>query len=330
MGAQLQPDNIFSIPNTAVIRPDPEAGPEDWKLLRRLKLPRQLDEPTGAPRAIGLVVDTETTGTDLSYDEVIQLALLPFSFEPSTGRLCVAGEKSTYVGLREPKVEMNPAAQAVHGITPEMLQGKSVNTRKVQTLVEQADIIVAHHASFDRPMVEKHWPVFRNRSWACSLEDIAWQDHGFNSRSLESLATEFGFFYNPHDALEDCRAVLGLLTRRSPDGHPLFAEMYTAAKTPRWLVCAEGAPFQAREVMKDRGYHWRPDHLPAGKVWWIETDDPEAESDWLATSVYVGKDADRRPAILSIPSRSRFSEDIWRSLDAGEPLPEEEYEPPFF
>lgn len=313
-----QLDNIFALKADQILRPEAQALQPDWKLLRRLRLPDVLDTPTpGAKRSIGLIADTETTGMDPALDEVIQLALLPFSYEPETGKLYKSGDELAYVGLREPRREMSAGAQAVHGITAEMLAGRSINEGRVAKLVERSDFIIAHHAAFDRPMVEKHWPVFRGRPWACSLEDVNWERHGFPAKRLENLAAEYGFFYDSHDALEDCHAVLALLSRRLPDGRQAFAELHETATAERWLVSAWGSPFETRHALSDRGYRWRPDSLPGGKTWWIMTTEPDAERDWLARNVYRGTSGE--PSVMRVPPQRRFSDGMWQASALDEP-----------
>ena len=59
-----------------------------------------------------------------------------------------------------------------------------------------------------------------------------------------------------------------------------------AARRSEYLIQAKAAPFQARQLLKERGYRWRPEDLKNGKVWWTITSNPEAELAWLAKDVY--------------------------------------------
>ena len=313
-----QPDNIFATPVAGIVRDEALEAPGDWKLLRRLQLPERLARPTGAPRALGLVVDTETTGNDITRDETVQLALLPFVYEPDTGHILRVGHDLAYSGLRESGVPVSAEALSVHGLGPEVLAGQDIDGDRVEKMVDRAAIVVAHHAGFDRPMVEKHWPAFREADWACSMTCVDWRGHGFGSAGLANLAADFGFFHKQHDALADCHAVLGLLSRTGPGGSPVLAHALEAAATPNWVIVADGSPFEFKDHLKERGYSWRPDHLPGGKVWWIETSYPAAEMAWLDQAVYSPAEERRRnnhpapqPFAVEVTARTRFSERLW-------------------
>ena len=53
-----------------------------------LALPGQLCDPGPVALLRGLYVDCETTGTDPEYDDVIELAMLPFTYTPQAhGRI---------------------------------------------------------------------------------------------------------------------------------------------------------------------------------------------------------------------------------------------------
>ena len=58
----------------------------DYRLLRRIppSTEWQLPAAQGKSRR-GLFVDVETTGLDTETDEVIEVALLPFDYDPATG-----------------------------------------------------------------------------------------------------------------------------------------------------------------------------------------------------------------------------------------------------
>jgi hypothetical protein len=77
-------------------------------------------------------------------------------------------------------------------------------------------VIIAHHADFDRRFLERRFPAFIDTPWACSAEQVPWSEEGRSSRSLGYLLNQFGFFYDGHRAMTDCRAVLHLLSLSLP------------------------------------------------------------------------------------------------------------------
>jgi DNA polymerase-3 subunit epsilon len=58
----------------------------DYRVLRRVPPSAQwkLRKEAGQARR-GLFVDVETTGLDTETDEIIEVALLPFDYDPTTG-----------------------------------------------------------------------------------------------------------------------------------------------------------------------------------------------------------------------------------------------------
>ena len=68
----------FSFDTSAVISDNTVIPSEQWKLLRRLKIPSKFNHSHGQPVKRGLALDVEATGLSLENDDVIQLAMLPF------------------------------------------------------------------------------------------------------------------------------------------------------------------------------------------------------------------------------------------------------------
>ncbi len=121
---------------------------------------------------------------------------------------------------------------------------------------------------------------------------------------------QFGWFYDGHQALADCEACLALLAQMLPkSGRRVMAVIREAALRNDYLVRAVDAPHDLRDKLKQRGYRWRPEGLPHGKVWWTMSTDPKAEIAWLHAEVY-GRKAE--VPVHEIPALSRFSERIWQ------------------
>lgn len=303
--------SLFAIGAEHVIQSGAQAHAGDWRLLRRLALPRRLNNPRGGAVKHALVLDVETTGLSLEGDEVIQLAMLPFTYELDTGRILEIAHDRAFDGLREPGVPISDEASLVTGLTAETVSGKTIDGSFVEALVADADLIIAHNASFDRVMVEKHWPCFAEKPWGCTLTSVDWLHEGFSAGKLDYLGTQFGWFYDGHRALADCEACLALLSQELPQSSQriMFAVRDTALRD-EYLVRAVDAPYDERLKLKERGYRWRPAELPLGKVWWTITSDPAAEIDWLRAEIY-GRDTN--VPTHKVTALNRFSERLWEA-----------------
>ena len=141
-----------------------------------------------------MVLDVETTGLSTENDDVVQLAMLPFEYEAKSGRILSVHKARAFEGLREPAVPISEEASLVTGITGDMVAGKSIDGSAVDAVVSKADLIIAHNAAFDRPMVERHWNCFSKKPWACTLTGVDWlrdDDVGGGSLPLSNPAIEF-------------------------------------------------------------------------------------------------------------------------------------------
>ena len=87
-----------------------------------------------------------------------------------------------------------------------------------------------------------------------------------------------------------------------------MAAVREAALQDVYLVRAVDAPFDLRDKLRSRGYRWRPDGMPHGKVWWKLTSDPEDEMSWLGGEVYGREVA---VPVHSVSAIDRFSDRLW-------------------
>ncbi len=268
----------------------------DYRVLRRL-VPT-LDfrrKPLGAVRQV-LVLDTETTGLESGKDKVIELALLRVAVDMATGR--PVGPVQVYDGLEDPGRPIAPTITDITGITDAMVRGHRLDEARIAEMLAGVDLVVAHNAGFDRPFVEARLPAFALLPWACSWADLDWKALGQGSAKLESLALACGWFYDAHRAETDCHALLAVLARplaafgaalASPgDQSTGLSVLLKAAEETHYRLQATGAPFEAKDVLKARGYRW-----DAPQRVWTTTLRSEAalqaELAWLAQGVYSGQ-----------------------------------------
>lgn len=282
----------------------------DYRVLERLPDPSDwnLPSPEGPSRR-GLFVDVETTGLDIEVDEVIEIAILPFEYDLRSGSITAILVDEALDELRDPGIPIPPESLEIHGITDAMVAGKVVDDKRLISLVQGADLVMSHNAAFDRPMVERPWKVFEEVPWACSLTDVDWRGEGFPGGALEFLLLRMGWFYDGHRALSDCLAAVFALTRELPaSGRSAMAALLDSARRELSLVRATNSPFEAKDLLRKRGYRWDPGTDERAKAWWTVTDAPEEEITWLRTEIY-GFDA-RIPS-KRVDANTRFSRRLW-------------------
>lgn len=170
----------------------------NYRVLRRL-VPRQvINEPDGPEVRHGIVLDTETTGLDALKDEIIELAMVPFTYSPD-GRIFEVRE--AFHGLREPSVPITAEITDITGIDAAMVAGRTIDPDQVAEFVASSPVIIAHNAAFDRPFFERLCPAAAGKCWSCSMSEIDWRAEGFESLKLSTLLADIGLFYDRHRAV---------------------------------------------------------------------------------------------------------------------------------
>jgi DNA polymerase-3 subunit epsilon len=255
-------------------------------------------------------VDTETTGLNQDTDEVIEIALLPFAYDRPSGMITTIDIDTAYTALRGPSLPIPAASTAIHGIRDDDVRGKTIDAGRVEAIVAQADILIAHNAAFDRPMVEKHWPIFERKPWACSLADIDWRAEGLASGKLDYILMRLGWFFDGHRAMGDAEAGAFLLTERLPvSQRAALSVLLENARRPTSVVRAEETAFEQRAALRQRGYRWDPGAPDRTKAWWVLTDEPKTEVAWLNSEIYQ---TPRDIPVTRIPATKRYSAHLWR------------------
>ena len=264
-----------------------EASP-DYRVLRRF-VPREVyAEPAAeAEIARAAIIDTETTGTDVAADAVIELAVVVFEYDARDGTVLRIVE--VYDGLEDPGREIPPESTAVHGITDARVAGQRLDEGRVAAMLAGVQWVIAHNAGFDRPLLERRLPLFQNLRWGCSLADVDWEAEGYSGAKLQYLAIQLGLFFEGHRSEIDCRALLEVLSRPLPkSGGSGLAQLLKSAGESRLRLWATNSPFETKDVLKGRGYRWEP----AKRCWHVVVAGRDAaveEAAWLKAEVYGGR-----------------------------------------
>ncbi len=280
----------------------------DYRILRRLK-PRSIVNPLpeGTKTWLGIMLDTETTGLDPTIDEIIELAMVPFTYGRD-GTIYEVHEP--FERLRAPSKPIPPEVTALTGINDDMVAGHAIDLDEVAAFVAPAALVVAHNAGFDRKFVERLSDVFAAKAWACSQSQIAWAKEGFEGTKLGYVLAGCGLYHGAHRAVDDCWAAIEILARPLPkSGVPAMAKLLEAARAGTCRVWATGAPYDLKDSLKARGYKWHDGSGGRVKAWFTDVaeDKLEAELAFLHGNIYQ-RDVD--VPVTRIEAYDRFSERV--------------------
>lgn len=160
-----------------------------------------------------VIVDVETTGLNPEKDEIIEIGIGTFKYNKLTKLSSDLLE--TYTCLRQPNIPLSPGATRVHGLKITDLIGKTFDDIKIKAMLNEADFLIAHNASFDRNFISKMYPEVEDASWYCSMNGINWKKHGFASKSLQKLLSAQNINTEvSHRGLGDVISVYNLLNRK--------------------------------------------------------------------------------------------------------------------
>lgn len=250
-----------------------QANPSRFRLLEQIPLsaedrcPIKLRETVGDEIALALL-DFETTGFTPGRDEVIELGLVQVAYSPSLEKITEIIEITSQ--LECPKQTISELITSITGISNEMVAGKRIDDAHVARIVNSSNVLIAHNAQFDRAFFDIRFPEMANKVWACSVKDIDWRRHGFESAKLEYLLLKNGYFYDGHRAATDCLAMVQLFAS-VPNALP---ELLANAQKASFKILAKGVSYADREVVKKRGYRWDAEN----RYWYtIVSDDEYAE-----------------------------------------------------
>lgn len=264
----------------------------EFTVLRKLNLTKdgRFSQRLVEGSKIGLCIDTETTGLNHTVDKIIELGIVAFEYNPVTAEIIRITDR--YNEFEDPGYPIPEEIKKITGITDEMVAGQAFNDDWVRSLADKANLVIAHNAAFDRKFIEVRYPTFARLPWACTVSQIDWQLERISSRSLEYLLYKCGgYCINPHRALDDAEGLLGLLLGYLPGtGAPIFKTLLEKSGESISKVCAVGAPYDKKDILKQRGYRWNDGSKNGCKGWWVTLpcNLEQEELTFLAKEIYPG------------------------------------------
>ena len=230
-------------------------GEEDQtRVLHRITPLSEWQPPAnaGPPFMKIAVIDTESTGFDLQFDELIEIAVAMIAIDEQGHVIAVENLKS---GMQQPSRPIEPRISAITGITDEMTGGRRFVPQQIADHLALADACLAFNAAFDRRHLEQLVPAVGKMPWICAMADVDWLVLGFDGRAQGYLLMQSGLF-NPtaHRAADDVASLVNLLAHTCDGGHTVMAHALAGAKAPSWRFEASDLPYRLRKDVYRRGY----------------------------------------------------------------------------
>ena len=208
---------------------------DKYKLIERYEKPQYYCLDNGKYKYKGIFLDVETTGLFIPEDKIIELGLVVFEFTEDGQIFKILEEFCQY---QDPGKPIPAEIVELTGITDEKVKGCRLDKKVIIQYLAEADIIIAHHAAFDRVCIEALWGDIPVKPWACSMMQIPWRQEGIESAKLEYLAYRFGFFYEGHRASIDCLAGVHLLSKELPRSkQPVLKTLLENSKKTLAIAC---------------------------------------------------------------------------------------------
>jgi len=276
----------------------------DYRVLRRLTPRTEFASCEGEVTKVGILLDVETTGLNTAQDEIIELAMVKFDYLPDDR---IARIADVFSSFNEPSNPIPAEITELTSITDEMVSGHRIDPDAVAAFASDAVVVIAHNANFDRKFVERYWPIFERKHWACSATEVEWRKLGFDGSRLGYLLAGVGLFHQAHRAIDDCRALIEVLSAnvRKLD-RSAFAILLEQARRKTVRIWAEQSPFELKDALKKRGYRWSDGSDGRPRSWYIDVDESGKvdEIDFLRKTIYL-QDID--PRVQFVSAMNRFS-----------------------
>jgi len=250
-----------SLPSPPQPEPEPKRAQEPVPVIESVPEPAVVSEqaaeqtpsPAHAPERL-LILDTETTGLSPEQHQCIEVGAVLFSVPDRS----VLSQVSFLLPCQ------SNAAEAVNGIAPALtqrMQPWQAGLACFEAMVEAADLLLAHNASFDKQWFGLGSLPALNKPWLCSMEDIRWpQERQLRSTpSVRDLALAYGVpVWAAHRALTDC-IYLAQVFERCADLEDLLVQ----AMEPRRLYRAR-LSYEERHKAREAGFRW---NQPVSGAW---------------------------------------------------------------
>lgn len=191
-----------------------------------------------------ICLDTETSGVDPAKDSVLEVAVVLYDIPHSAVVATFASLLYTETNEAEHMNEIPLSLLDKHR-TPEMIW------QHVEELAEEADLIIAHNAEFDRSFCPKKLQAMK---WVCSMSDIVWPK-GKPGGTMAATALAHGVpVFSAHRALPDVDTMVRTFQAVSRAGGDV-AQMLRDAMKPKSRIIAL-VSYEEKDKAKAAGFKW--------------------------------------------------------------------------
>lgn len=226
------------------------------------------------------IVDCEATSLNPATAKIIELAVMGVIVNRA-GQ--VVGHTPISSWLEDPAEPLSDEVKLITRLHDETLAGQSIDDRAALGILNRAEMIVAHNASYDAQLIERRLPTLVGKAWACSVRELDWLRLGYDGAKLGHLVMQAGWYCDGHRAAVDVAALFHLLQVPGSIGGDMprthLERLLERADQPMVRIAAVRPGFEQTPELKARGYRWAPEN----KSWWIDVSDHDAdcEETWL-------------------------------------------------
>ncbi len=239
-----------------------------YKIIEKYEKPKYYHQDDGSEKRCGVFIDVETTGLHSHTDKIIELGMVMFEYAKDGRIFRITEEYSQY---QDPGIPIPKMITNMTGITDDMVKNQHIDKAMFEKYMKAANIIISHNAKFDRHFLEVLFPDIMKRPWGCLMHNIDWKLQGIESHKLEYIAYRYGFFYEGHRAITDCLAGVHILSKKLlQSDRYVFTELLENCRKLTYKIWALGAPFETKDILKQRGYKWERRADETTLAWAIE------------------------------------------------------------
>lgn len=226
------------------------------------------------------VLDLETTGTEPTLHEPIEIAIVVMTIDAVTGALIDMSEPRSW--LEQPSTPISAEIEGLTGISNAMVAARQFDDAAIEKLLRSVHLVTAWNCGFDLSFMAARFPQIYGLPWGCSMREVDWYQSGFDGRALGHVLASAGYHLDgAHRASADAWATACLLSTTAPDGRTHAAHLFDAATRKTVLVMATRAPFSLSPTLRMRGYRWQPSR----KCWAVEVDEQDAPQEVAALAL---------------------------------------------